>query len=159
MTKQLRTMIDAENERRGLKHYQVGALTTYTRGFGLRDDMRIGETMNAGGGVIYVCVANVRAFRAYLLRNQKIDGSRVLCFKTNDASWDAYTVVYLDIPPVNRNGELFRECVGMSGHSECMLTADNKHLGTYVMFDTLPETLQSIVRADIAEIASKARSV
>ena len=66
MTKLCWKFIHEENERRGLKYPQVGAITTFTRGFGLPDDLRIAEIVNPQGGVRSLCLANVRAFRKYL---------------------------------------------------------------------------------------------
>jgi hypothetical protein len=66
MSKLCRQLIDAENARRGLKYPQVGALQTFTRGFGLPDDLRIAEIVNEQGGVRSLCLANVRSFRRYL---------------------------------------------------------------------------------------------
>ena len=66
MTKLCRQLIDQENERRGKKYPQVGAITTFTRGFGLPDDLRIAEIVNEQGGVRSLCLANVRSFRKYL---------------------------------------------------------------------------------------------
>jgi hypothetical protein len=72
MTKLLRSLIDEENQRRGKKYPEVGALTTFTRGFGLEDDVRIAEIVNAGGGVATCCLCNVRSFRKYLARERKL---------------------------------------------------------------------------------------
>jgi hypothetical protein len=66
MTKLCRNLIDAENLRRGKKYPQVGAITTFTRGFGLPDDLRIAVIVNENGGVQSLCLANFRAFSKYL---------------------------------------------------------------------------------------------
>jgi len=71
MTKLCRQLINAENQRRGLKYPQVGAITTFTRGFGLPDDMRIAEIVNEQGGVRSLCDANARSFKKWLANERK----------------------------------------------------------------------------------------
>ena len=72
MTKLCWDIINEENKRRGLKYPQIGASTTFTRGFGLPDDLRIAEIVNEGGGCRSLCLANVRAFRRYLKREREV---------------------------------------------------------------------------------------
>ena len=71
MTKLCWDIINEENKRRGLKYPQVGAITTFTKGFGLPDDLRIAEIVNEGGGCLSLCLANVRAFRRYLKQERE----------------------------------------------------------------------------------------
>jgi hypothetical protein len=66
MTKLCRNLIDAENLRIGKKYPQVGAITTFTKGFGLPNDLRIAVIVNENGGVRPLCLANFRAFSKYL---------------------------------------------------------------------------------------------
>ena len=154
MTKLLRSMIDAENKRRNKTYPQVGALTTYTRGFGLKTDCRVAVIMNSNGGVADACLANVRSFRKYLAANTSINGHSIRCFespKGKNIEWDRWTIVYMDTlgKAVIGRPELY-ECVGMSGHSSAMY---GPHLGNLVAFESIPESLQRVVIADCENAA------
>lgn len=78
-----------------------------------------------------------------------IAGHPIRCYEstTDDvASWDRYTVVYMDQP--EHSGLL--GSVGLSGHSAAQ---EGQHLGKRIAFISLPGHLQNIVRADFIEDA------
>lgn len=71
MTKALQNAIDEANREKGVAYPQIGTYITFTRGFGLPDDLRIGVIINKNGGVTSLCRARCRDFKKHLARERK----------------------------------------------------------------------------------------
>jgi hypothetical protein len=84
--------------------------------------------------------------------NEIVNGQRIRCYDNGGASFDRYTVVYMDAPE-NKPGTF--QCVGMSErpfhpqgfgqHSSAMLGG---HLGRRVRFADLPDDCRQVVEQD-----------
>jgi len=81
-----------------------------------------------------------------------IEGRRVRIYDNRGATFDRYTVVYLDCP----EGRGLYACLGMStnprdpqGFGQHGVAHCGPHLGKRIQFDALPEECQEVVMEDL----------
>ena len=87
------------------------------------------------------------------MKTEKLFGQLIRCYDNGVASWDRYTVVYMDVPKTQR-GTFWS--VGMSsspfhaqGFGQHCTAMPGRHLGRRIRFADLPADCQKLVTQDL----------